>query len=61
MGTMTGSGECWSGDCDHPAHLSCEEKIEVLKLVVRDAIEGDRTKDQLGHGWHEEAQKALKL
>ena len=58
---MTGSGECWSGDCDHDEHLADFEKIEKLKEFLLDAIEADPSKHVLGVGWHEDVEKLLKL
>lgn len=30
MGTLTGSGECWNGDCEHPEH----SKLDIPKLIA---------------------------
>ena len=61
MGMMTGSGECWSGDCEHSHHPTSDEKINKLKQLLIEAMEADPSKHVMGHLWHDQVRKALGL
>jgi hypothetical protein len=57
---MTGSGECYTGDCDHPEHLTDQEKIAVLKNLLVQAGYNDPSKFVNGQLWHEQVKEVLK-
>ena len=61
MGMMTGSGECWSGECDHSEHLGDFEKIDQLKYLVLAAKAADPSQFTMGKLWHKEAEALLEI
>jgi hypothetical protein len=61
MGVMTGSGECWTGDCPHSDHPTDQQKIDGLAQLLKEAMEADPSKFVNGHLWHDQVKKALGL
>jgi hypothetical protein len=60
MGMMTGSGECWSGDCDHEHHLTSDEKIKQLERLLKQAMYNDPSTFVNGKPWHKEVKETLR-